>query len=58
MTHDSILCLIQTPENRHRLNQVIDIGLAQLAKGEKVDGKHSYQKMKNKIHKIAINNHS
>jgi antitoxin ParD1/3/4 len=36
-----------------QLNQAIDIGLEQLAKGQKVEGSVSYEKMKNKIKKAA-----
>ena len=36
-----------------QLNQAIDVGLEQLARGQKVEGSVSYQKMKTKIKRAA-----
>ena len=36
-----------------QLNQAIEVGLDQLARGEKVEGSASYQKMKSKIKRAA-----
>jgi len=37
----------------NQLNQAIDIGLAQLASGKKIDGKESYNRLKEKVKTIA-----
>lgn len=34
---------------KHQLNQAIEVGLAQLANGEKIDGEESYNKLKEKV---------
>jgi len=38
---------------RKKLNEAIEIGLERLARGQKIDGRVSYQKMKAKIKKAA-----
>ena len=37
----------------NQLNQVIDVGLQQLNKGNKISAKDSYNRLKKKINKIA-----
>jgi antitoxin ParD1/3/4 len=39
----------------HQLNQAIEVGLHQLKTGKKISAKTSYDKMKNKIDKLARN---
>ena len=51
-THDDLQA-----QRIQQLNQAIDVGLQQLAKGQKVSASVSIKRMKNKIDKIAKDSH-